>query len=186
MEAPFIVIKAWMLCHVAIFFYRRFFQTSAPPEPDFERWVESQPLLAAISGDPEELLALTATLAAELGSRGLAVATLGGWPWPNYALSLCVENQRDRIEIRALRCRLLKTREAAPPALVSAIRAAIERHALGVRETWLHAGLVFDFRRESQPAGGLRLLRGGERKPKVVPLDELPCWLTPARLQKVA
>ncbi len=180
MEGPFLLLKAWLLAYVSICVYRRFFETDAPAEPEFERWIQTQPLLAAIAIEGALLDAFAATLAAELGPGQQAVATFGGWPWPNYALVLRVENKRDRIEIRAQSCRLLKTRGVPPPALIAVIRAAIERHPGAAKETWLDAGIVFDFRRSSPPAGGLELLPGGERLPRVRALAALPCWLVPA------
>lgn len=177
MEGILFVIKAWALSGLGLWVYRRFFERAAKAEPQFEAWCRGGPLLAALRGDASRLEAVERTLRARLGDRSRAVATLGGWPWPNYALELDFARTEGVLELRVRRAVLLRTHGAPPPSLTSVLRDTLNEHPDAIDDTWLHSGTVFGKPGQEAPSEGWQLHAGAEPRPKLVARGRSPSWL---------
>lgn len=172
MEGPLLVLKSWMLTAFAIWIYKRWFQRVAPPAPAFEAFCAGRPVVGALwalDGDEARVARL---LASKLGKRSLSVATLGGYPWPHYRLSLALEQREGAVLLRVTAAEVVRTKEGELPALASVVREVLNELPEGA-EAWLHAG-TFNNGLLPVPAGGWALERGGERRPRFRPLTETP------------
>ena len=177
MEGVLFVIKAWALSGLGLWVYRRYFERVAEPALEFEAWCRNGPLLAALSGDAARLAAVERSLRERLGAPARAVATLGGWPWPNYALELSLQRTRRVLELRVLRAERLRTHGGAPPSLAHALRDALNEHPEAGLDAWLHSGTVFGKPGQDAPSEGWQLHAGVERRPRLVPRGHAPSWL---------
>jgi hypothetical protein len=172
MEGPFLVLKSWMLTAVAIWVYRRWFQRVSPPTPEFEAFCTQQPVVAALLGLDGIEARVAALIASKLGKRGISVATLGGFPWPHYRLSLAVEERRGAVLLRVVGAEVTRTGDEKLPALASVVREVLNELPHGA-EAWLHAG-AFNNGLVAAPAGGWSLERGDEKRPRLQPLAAEP------------
>jgi len=177
MEGPLIVIKSWALAALGIWFYRRFFERVAKAEPEFEAWARTGALLAALSGRAAPLALVEAALRARLGKRPRVVATLGGWPWPNYALELRLVSRGNVLELRVARAELLRTRGEPPPSLSSVLREAMNAHPDAQCQSWLCSGSVYGKSGPDAARAGWQLHAGSEPRPRLEPYAEAPSWL---------
>jgi len=178
MEGPLFVIKCWAMAALGLWLYRRFFERVAKAVPEFEVWARSEPLLAALrASDAAALASAEASLLARLGARPRVVATLGGWPWPNYALSVRLVRRADVLEVRATRADLLRTHGAPPPSLIGSLRELMNQYPGVIVEAWLCAGTFYGKHGSEQAKGGWLLEPGEEPRPKLRPRDASPDWL---------
>jgi len=176
MEGPLLLIKGWLVASIVAWVCRRFFERVAVPSPDFEAYCKSRPLLIAIACRAGAAAEARNALFARLGRRATAVATLGGWPWPNYALELCVETQGDAlILVRAIDCRLLRVRGPRPPALFAALQGMAGELTASVEEVWADRALRYALE-DDAASGGWRLSLTAP-KVELESLAEVPAWV---------
>ena len=176
MEGPLFVIKSWALAALGLWLYRRFFERVGKPVPEFESWARGNPLLAALHGSDAALGRVEAALRARLGKQSLLLATLGGWPWPHYALGIRLLRRSDLLELRVTRAELLRSHGAPPPALVTVLRDALNELPEAI-DTWLHPGSVFGRPGQVASSKGWQLCPGAEPRPTLVVRDHTPSWL---------
>lgn len=172
MEGPLLVLKSWMLTALAIWVYRRWFQRVSPPTPEFEAFCAERPVVAALLGLDGIEGRVAALVANKLGKRGISVATLGGFPWPHYRLTLAVEERRGAVLLRVVGAEVTRTGDDDLPALASVLRDALNELPQGA-EAWLHAG-AFNNGLVEAPAGGWSLERGDQKRPRLQPLSVEP------------
>lgn len=172
MEGPLLVLKSWMLTAAAIWIYRRWFQRVSPPTPAFEAFCAERPVVAALTGLDGIEARVAALLATRLGKRGISVATLGGFPWPHYRLSLAIEQRRGAVLLRVVGAEVTRTADDDLPALASVVRDVLNELPRGA-EAWLHAG-AFNNGLVEVPAGGWMLERGDQKRPRLQPLPVEP------------
>ncbi|HEY3255859.1 MAG TPA: hypothetical protein VGJ91_18000, partial [Polyangiaceae bacterium] len=177
MEGPLFVIKSWALAALGLWLYRRFFERVAKSVPEFEAWSRSAPLLAALHGDDAALEAIEEALRARLGKRACLVATLGGWPWPNYALSIRLARAAGVLELRVTRAELLRTHGAPPPSLIATLRDVLNEHPGAIDDTWLCPGTFYGKHGPDQARSGWLLEPGNEPRPRLVARAASPVWL---------
>ena len=190
MEGPLLMIKGWLLAWAMAWVIRRWFERVAPPARDFEAYCKSQPLLVALACRAGSAQEVRSALLGRLGKGATAVATLGGWPWPNYGLELEVEmSGNDLVLVRAIDCRLLRVRGPRPPALFAAIRDTACELATSVEEVWAHRALRYALEDDAAPGGWkLSLAASGV---ELAALPKLPAWIatlpqTSARISRSA
>jgi hypothetical protein len=172
MEGPLLVLKSWALTALCIWIYQRWFQRVAPPAPAFEAFCNTRPVVAALLGLADRQAGVKERLRAALGESGQCVATLGGFPWPHYRLSLRLEARRDALLLRIESASVLRSRERSLPALASVLREILNEQPDGV-EAWLHAG-TYNNGLVAVPSGGWSLRRGAEKHPRFAPLEHTP------------
>jgi hypothetical protein len=172
MERPLLVLKSWMLTAVAIWIYKRWFQRVAPPPPQFEAFCAQRPVVAALCGLRGDEPQVTEALASKLGRRGFSVATLGGFPWPHYRLSLGVEVRHGAVLLRVRSAEVSRSNEQSLPALASLVRDVLNELPEGTVGR-LHAG-AFNNGLVDVPAGGWALERGLEKRPRLHALPTMP------------
>lgn len=177
MEGVLFVIKAWAMAGFGLWLYRRFFERVAKPVPEFEAWALGDPLLAALRGSDAALASAAAQLTARLGERPRVVATLGGWPWPNYALSVRVLRKADVLEVRVTRADLLRVHGEPPPSLIDTLREVLNQYPGVIQDAWLCAGTFYGKHGSEQAKGGWLLEAGTERRPRLVARASSPDWL---------
>lgn len=177
MEGPLIVIKAWALAAFGVWLYRRFFERVAKAEPEFEAWCRGGVLLAALRGNAAGLALVERQLREQLGKRSRAVATLGGWPWPNYALELQLVAKHRMLELRVVRAQLLRAQREPPKALVGLLREVMNEYPNAVDDAWLHSGTVYGKSGPDAAPGGWRLHAGSEPRPRLDAREHSPSWL---------
>ena len=175
MEGVLIVIKAWALMGVGLWFYRRFFERVARAEPEFEAWCKQAQVVAAIRADPATLKCVEHSLRQLLGERMRIVATLGGWPWTNYALQVRVSRVEGALALFTERAELMRTHGSPPPGLIAMLRALQVRHP-EVAELWLCPGAVYKQGSNEAPQGWL-LEPNLEAKPRLNASPCSPSWL---------
>ncbi len=186
MEGLLFIIKAWALSGLGLWFYRRFFERVGKPVPEFEAWSRAAPMLAALRGSDSALRRVEAALLARLGKRASVVATLGGWPWPNYALRIRVARKPAMLVLRVTSAELLRAHGAPPPSLIEMLRELATEQAFGgesgdagIEEIWLCAGAFYGKHGSEQAKGGW-LLEASARddpRPRLVPREASPDWL---------
>lgn len=188
MEGPLLVLKAWFLTGALIWIYRRWFQKVAPPSPAFEAFCQSEPVVGAIwrvAGDEARVEAL---LRLRLERDAATIATLGGFPWPHYRLSLAIERGFGCVLLRVKRAAVARTGDRPAAALASLLRDVLNELPESA-EAWLHRG-AFDNGLGPAPAAGWRIERGGQRRPRLTAHAELPSVLlavaAPARAARDA
>jgi hypothetical protein len=155
MEGGLLLHAAWLLSFTFVWVYRRYFETVAPRDAAFEALCAKRPLLAALhveKGAEERVLAELARCL----PRVELIATGGGWPWVHYVLRVGMTTGRGRVRVHVERCRVLRSKEARPPALTTALAAVTRRVEGAVTETWLHPGAHFDVRGRASGARGWR------------------------------
>jgi hypothetical protein len=190
MEGPLLLIKAWLVAWAVAWVIRRWVERVATPSPEFEAYCKSRPLLVAMVCRPGAAVEARSSLLARLGEGATAVATLGGWPWPNYALELELETQGDGLLlVRAIDCRLLRVRGPRPPALFAALRDMAPEPARSVEEVWAHRALRYALEGDAAP-GGWKLLLDAPGV-KLESLVKMPAWVlslpqTSARISRSA
>jgi len=177
MEGPLFVIKSWALAALGLWLYRRFFERVGKAVPEFEAWSRTAPLLAALRGNPQTLAQIETALLARLGKRSELVATLGGWPWPYYALRVRLVRRGRVLELRLTSAELLRSHGAPPPSLVGVLRDTLNEYPNAVHDTWLHSGTVFGKPGQDAPSEGWQLHAGAEPRPKLVARERSPSWL---------
>ncbi|HYQ46445.1 MAG TPA: hypothetical protein VER11_30965 [Polyangiaceae bacterium] len=177
MEGPLFVIKSWALAALGLWFYRRFFERVAKPEPEFEAWARKGPLLAAVRGTDMALAQVEAALLAMLGKQPRVVATLGGWPWPNYALSVRLVRRASVLEVWVTRAELLRSHGAPPPSLIDTLRKLAKQHPGVIDEIWLCTGTFYGKGGPEQATGGWLLEAGDEPRPRLIARQASPAWL---------
>lgn len=172
MEGPLLLLKSWMLTAFLIWIYRWRFQRVAPPTPTFEAFCAERPVVGALLGIAGYEAQAAAALSASLGKRGHTVATLGGFPWSQYRLTLAVEIVSGAVLLRVTGARVLCSHERELPALATVLRGVLNE--LPERaEGWLHRG-AFDNGLVEPPVGGWSVGRGEERRPQLVARVEPP------------
>jgi hypothetical protein len=177
MEGLLFIIKSWALAGVGLWLYRRFFERVAKAEPEFEAWARSEPLLAALHGNDAALDGAEASLRARLGARPRVVATLGGWPWPNYALGVRLVRRAKVLELRVTRADLLRTHGAPPLSLIGALRELLNQHPGAIDDAWLCAGAFYGKQGSDPAMGGWTLQAGTEPRPRLLARAASPDWL---------
>jgi len=177
MEGVLLVIKAWGLTALMLWVHRRFFERVARAEPEFEVWCQRGPLIAALRVAPAQLAPVDAALRASLGKQKRLLATLGGWPWPNYELTLRVSRVGRVLALSVTRAELRKTRAAPVPDLVASLRALLNEHPAAIDDLWLLPDLVYGKRGPSEAPAGWLVLAGDEPRPKLRARDAHPTWL---------
>lgn len=180
MEGPLLVLKSWWLAAMAIWVYKRWFQRSSPPTPEFEAFCASGPVVAALFGAALNERAVAEALAQRLGKRRATVATLGAFPWPHYKLALSIEQQRGAVLLRVTSGEVTRNADRDLPALASVLRDLLNEQP-GDVEAWLCApaytnGLV------AAPAGGWGIERGSSVRPQFRALDVAPEPVAPTSL----
>jgi hypothetical protein len=178
MEGVLFVIKAWALVGMGLWVYRRFFERVSRAEPEFEAWCRESRLVAAVHGDAATLMHVEASLSELLGNQARVVATLGGWPWTNYALQLRLARNGTSLALLTERACLLRTYGPPPPSLVATLLTLSNRHP-ELREVWLCPGAVYKLDPNEAPHGWL-LEPGAETKPRLSVRDTYPGWLEAA------
>jgi len=177
MEGPLFVIKSWALAALGLWFYRRFFERVAKAVPEFEAWGRKDPLLAALRGNDTALARVEAALLAMLAKQSRVVATLGGWPWPNYALSVRLVRRTSVLEMRVTRVELLRVHGAPPPSLIDTLRKVSKQHPCVLEEIWLCTGTFYGKSGPEQAAGGWLLEACDEPRPRLTACPASPDWL---------
>jgi len=177
MEGPLFIIKSWALAALGLWLYRRYFERVAKREPEFEAWARTDPLLAALHGDERVLAGIEAALLARLGKRSCVVATLGGWPWPNYALSVRLVRRAGVLQVRVAGADLLRTHGTPPPSLIATLRDVLNEHPGAIDDTWLCAGTFYGKHGSDQATNGWLLEAGDEPRPRLVLREASPSWL---------
>src|SRR5262245_11928581 len=161
-EGPLLVIKAWLMSLAAVWVYRRWFERVAAPSPEFEAFCRSGTVLAALACTPGGAGQVRAELVERLSPRLRAAGTLGGWPWPNYALSLQIDVESELVLIRVVGCSLLKTREKPPASLIGVLAELKARSPEIISDAWFHAGLNYGGARHDPKRKGWRF--GADQK----------------------
>jgi hypothetical protein len=188
MEGPLLVLKAWFLTGALIWIYRRWFQQVAPPSPGFEAFCRREPVVGAILGVAGDEASVEALLRERLERDAAAIATLGGFPWPHYRLSLAIERRSGCVLLRVKRAAVVRTGDRPAAALASLLRDVLNELPEGA-EAWLHRG-AFDDGLTASPEAGWSVARGSERRPQLAALSELPPVLrelaSPARGARAA
>jgi len=156
MEGPLLLIKAWLMSLAAIWVYRRFFERVAAPTPEFEAFCRSGAVLAAIDCKAGRASTVRDELRQRLSAKTGVGATLGGWPWPNYALFLSVAVEQDFVLLSVVGCSLLKTREPLPPSLIG-ILTELKARLPEAADIWIHPGLNYGGARHDPERSGWRL-----------------------------
>jgi hypothetical protein len=177
MEGVLLVIKAWGLTALMIWVYRRFFERVARVEPEFEAWCERGPLLAALHVVPVELEQVEAALRAGLGKRRRLVATLGGWPWPNYELEIRISRAANVLLLTVARAELRKAHARPTPSLVGTLRELLNAHPGAIEDLWLLSDLVYGKLGPDEAPAGWIVLAGDEPRPRVQAREAHPAWL---------
>jgi hypothetical protein len=172
MEGPLLVLKSWWLAAMAIWVYKRWFQRSSPPTPEFEAFCASGPVVAAFVGAALNEQAVADALAQRLGKRRATVATLGTFPWPHYKLAISIEVQRGAVMLRVTAGEVTRNADSDLPALASVLRDLLNEQP-GDVEAWLCApafsnGLV------AAPAGGWSIVRGASPRPQFLAREAAP------------
>ena len=177
MEGPLFVIKSWALAALGLWLYRRFFERMGKSVPEFEAWSRTEPLLAALHGNEAALTQIEAALLKRLGKSAELVATLGGWPWPYYALSVHLVRRGSVLELRLRRAELRRSHGTPPPSLVAVLRDTLNDYPDTIHDAWLHSGTVFGKPGADTPSEGWQLHAGTENRPKLVAREQRPSWL---------
>jgi hypothetical protein len=180
MEGPLLVLKSWMLTALAIWVYKRWFQRVAAPTPGFEAFCATGPVVGALFGLAGGEGRVAELLAARLGKRGVAVATLGAYPWPHYRLALVLETRSGAVLLRATAGEVVRSAERDLPALSSLLRDVLNELP-GEAEAWLHAG-AFSNGLLPTPAGGWTVERGESKRPRFTARDVLPDYVAKVSL----
>jgi len=134
--------------------YVRWLHRDAVPEPEFERFAASRPLVAALHcraepGPPGTEHGQAHRAASELLTLlrgGRATCEAGRHPWPRYVFDVDVAYPSRRVVMVRLRAATLRREGSHPPALLDLVRALV-RECPFVDEVWLR-GELFE--------GGLR------------------------------
>jgi len=171
------VIKSWALAASGLWLYRRFFERVGKSVPEFEAWSRTRPLLAALRGEDSALERIEAALHARLGKRARVVATLGGWPWPHYALGVQLTRRAGVLELWLTRAELLRTHGAPPPCLIATLREGLNQHPGAIHDTWLCAGTFYGKHGSDSAENGSLLKPGDEPRPRLVARPACPDWL---------
>jgi len=177
MEGVLLVIKAWGLAALMIWVHRRFFERVARTEPEFEARCRRGPLIAAMSVAPALLEPLESALRESLGKRRRLVATLGGWPWPNYELELSISRAGNVLGLTIARAELRKTHAPLAPSLVATLRELLNAHPDAVEDLWLLPDVVYGKLGPNEAPAGWLVLPGAEPRPRVQPRQTHPAWL---------
>lgn len=172
MEGPLLVVKSWALTALCVWIYQRWFRRVAPASPVFEAFCRTRPVVAALLGLGAAEAGVVERLAQRLGKPRAAVATLGGFPWPHYRLTLAIEPRPGAVLLRVVAAQVVRSGERELPALASLLRDELNPLPPEV-EVWLHAG-TFNNGLVTVPAGGWKLERGVERLPRFSALEEGP------------
>ncbi len=180
MEGVLIVIKAWAMVAGMLWLHRRFFEQVARPEPEFEAWCESRPLIAALTGNGAELERVEAALRDRLGKRQRLIATLGGWPWPNYELQVSISRAPSVLRLSIAKAELRRTHAAPAPSLVAVLRELLNTHPDAIDDLWLLPSLVYGKAGPNAAPGGWLVLAGDEPRPRVQARAAAPRWLDEA------
>jgi len=176
MEGPLLLIKGWLVAWAVGWVIRRWFERVASPSPEFEAYCKSRPLLVAMVCRAGAAAEARSALLARLGKRATAVATLGGWPWPNYALELEVEtHENGLVVVRAIDCRLLRVRGPRPPALFTALRDMAQVLTRSIEQVWVHRALRYALDDDAAPGGWKMSLDAPGVKLESLP--KLPAWV---------
>lgn len=178
MEGPLLVLKSWLLTGVLIWIYQRWFQKVAPPSPGFEAFCRGEPVVGALLGIAGAEARVEQLVRQRLGRDAAAIATLGGFPWPHYRLSLVIERGSGCVLLRVKRAAIVRTRDRPAAALASLLRDVLNELPEGA-EAWLHRG-AFDNGLTAAPDAGWRVERGSQRRPQLVAQSELPSGLAAA------
>jgi hypothetical protein len=181
MEGPLLVLKAWGLTALALWAYKKWWQRLAPPTPEFEAFCAARPIVAALFGLGGDEERAVRALALRLGKRAASVATLGGFPWPHYRLTLAIDAGQGQVFLRVSAAEVTRTRDQDVPALATLLREVLNELPEGV-EAWLHPG-TFDNGLVQTPAGGWAVERGQEKRPRLRALAERPGPLQVASLR---
>lgn len=178
MEGGLLVHAAWLLSFTFIAVYRRWFETVAPRDAAFESFCAQRPTLAVVHVSAGAEATVTELLRGSIG-RGEVIATLGGWPWVHYVLRVRAECERGAVLLRIQSCRVLRSREVRPPALV-ALLGELERATDAVREVWLHSGAYVDVSGRTSAPRGWHLRGRGTGRPALIPATATPPESEPA------
>jgi hypothetical protein len=178
MEGPLLCIKVWALSALFIWVYRRYFERVAAPCPEFEALCHARPALLALRCDVAEVALVARALRERFGPTQQVIATLGGWPWPNYKLTVSLEITHDALLlVRVVAAKLLRTREPSLPALVTATRDVITDCPTAVTDVWVDARVICDVLDKHPRLAGWRILAGREPRPQVQAYADAPDWL---------
>jgi hypothetical protein len=180
MEGALIVIKAWAMVAGMLWLHRRFFEQVARPDPEFEAWCESGPLIAALTGNAAELERVEAALRARLGKQQRLIATLGGWPWPNYELEVSVSRTPTALRLSIAKAELRRTHGTPAPGLVAVMRELLNAHPGAIDDLWLLPSLVYGKTGPDAAPGGWTVLAGDDPRPRVQARATAPHWLDEA------
>lgn len=131
---------------------------------EFEEYCATRPRLFALNVAPGSEGDTTKALLAALPRRE-TVATLAADPWVYYALGLELETSSGSVVARIARCRVLRTREASPPALGRTLREVAQRLGAELHDTWLAPEACLDVRGLIHAPHGWRLHDTGEKRP---------------------
>ena len=164
---------------LAVWVYRRYFERVAAPSPEFETFCRSGAVLGALHFEPGSATGVRADIVERLRALERVGAPLGGWPWPNYALTLRVDVEEELVLLHVAGCALLRTRETPPPSLLVGLAELKARLPEAVADVWIHPGLHYGGARHDPQRTGWRLdttARSG-----LAPAEELGSWLASRR-----
>lgn len=172
MEGPLLVLKSWALTALVIWAYRRWWQRVAPPAPEFEAFCATGPVVGALIGLAGQEAHAAELVKRALGKRRSSIATLGGYPWPHYRLTLAVEATAGAVLLRVTGADVVRTRDSGLPALATLLRGVLTALPES-SEAWLHPR-AFDNGLSATPAGGFSVQRGTEKRPRLCRLELVP------------
>jgi hypothetical protein len=162
-----------------IWLHRRFFERVGRREREFEARVARGVRLAALFGGAQSLAEIEAALRAQIGKRSRLVATLAGYPWPNYELELRLERSRRVLTLVATRAELARVHGRPAPALVTVLSELIAAHGDAIEDHWLAPEMIYGTGNTAGNAG--YQVHAGEAKPKVALRERAPSWLAEAK-----
>lgn len=172
MEGGLLIHAAWLLSFTFVWVYRRWFETVAPRDAAFEALCAERPALVVARVSAGAEAAVLERLRASVG-HGEVIATLGGWPWIHYVLGVAPEGARGAVSLRITSCRVLRSSEVRPTALVSVLL-ELARATGAVNELWLHPGAYVDVSGRTSAPRGWRVRATGTERPRFEPADSTP------------
>jgi hypothetical protein len=180
-EGPLLVIKSWAFVALTLWLYRRYLEPMARREPEFESWCAREPLIAALRCDPAQLEQVESQLRSRLGKRRILVATLAGFPWPHYALEICLSRHENVLLVRILRAHMRRAHADSAPALTDVIRDLLNERTTAIEDVWLLPETVHGVHGPDSAPEGWTVSGGEELRPRVVARKASAAWVTAAR-----
>ena len=170
MEGGLLIHAAYALVLVWVWIWRRWFEEESPRAPEFERFCAARPLLATLSVEPGREEAVAAALRRAL-PKAETLPTLGAWPWIFYVLGVEIRVEAGAVRVFIAKCRPLRTREARPVALTSALGDVAHARASDIRRIWLCGAARVDVSGRSNGERGWLLSTDAAKKARFAACD---------------